>query len=51
LKRSNGSAQERQRHCALQGVDPKRLISSVSADPHCGQATRRSPGGLGGAIP
>ena len=26
-----------QRHCALHGVEPKRLTSSVSVDPHCGQ--------------
>jgi hypothetical protein len=34
LNRSNGSRQALQRHCALQGVAPKRLISTVSVDPH-----------------
>jgi hypothetical protein len=51
LKRSNGSAHARQRHSALQGVEPKRLISSVSAESHCGQWTARDPAGVGGAIP
>ena len=37
LKRSNGSRQDLQRHCALHGVEPKRLTSSVSVEPHCGQ--------------
>ena len=38
LKRSNGSRQDLQRHCALHGVAPKRLTSSVSVDPHCGHS-------------
>jgi len=32
LKRSNGSPQARQRCRALHGVEPKRLISSVSVE-------------------
>ena len=27
-----------QRHCALHGVEPKRLTSTVSVDPHCGHS-------------
>ena len=36
MKRSNGSRQDLQRHCALHGVEPKRLTSTVSVEPHCG---------------
>jgi hypothetical protein len=32
-------------------VEPKRLISSVSAELHCGQWTARVPAGMGGAMP
>ena len=49
LKRSNGSRQDLQRHCALHGVEPKRLTSTVSVDPHCGHSAVAD--GLGGAIP
>ncbi len=49
LNRSNGSRQARQRHCALHGVEPKRLSSSVSDEPHCGQVAVRAA--LGGAMP
>jgi hypothetical protein len=58
LNRSNGSAQSRQRHSALHGVEPNRLISAVRPDLHCGQtagaASRlasRSCAVSGGAIP
>jgi hypothetical protein len=49
LKRSNGSRQDVHRHCALHGVAPKRLTSSVSVDPHWGQVAVADM--LGGAIP
>ena len=49
LKRSNGSRQALQRHCALHGVAPKRLTSTVSAEPHCGHSAVAE--GLGGAMP
>src|SRR5690606_29571249 len=39
LNSSNGSPQARQRCRALQAVVPKRLMSSVSAEPHLGQLT------------
>jgi hypothetical protein len=38
LNRSNGSRQELQRHCALHGVEPNRLTSTVSVDPHKGHS-------------
>jgi hypothetical protein len=62
-KWSNGSRQPRHRHIALHDVEPKRVSSSVSAEPHCGHATcstGRRPSGTstgpsardaGGAIP
>jgi hypothetical protein len=40
LKWSKGSRQDRQRHIDLQEVDPNRVTSSVSDEPHCGQPTR-----------
>jgi hypothetical protein len=49
LKRSNGSRHALQRHCALHGVEPKRLTSTVSLDPHKGHCAVAD--GLGGAIP
>src|SRR5579884_2573187 len=49
LKRSNGSRQALHRHCALHGVAPKRLTSTVSLDPHCGHSAVAD--GLGGAMP
>jgi len=49
LNRSNGSAQARQRHKALHGVEPNRLTSSVSDEPHCGQVAVAAV--LGGAMP
>ncbi len=49
LKRSNGSRQVLQRHCALHGVEPKRLTSSVSRDPHSGHSALAE--GSGGAMP
>jgi hypothetical protein len=39
LKWSNGSWQLRHTHSDLQAVDPKRLDSRVSGDPHRGQRT------------
>ena len=39
LKWSNGSRQERHTHSDLHAVDPNRLDSRVSSDPHCGQRT------------
>src|SRR5580700_996571 len=59
LKESKGSAQDRQVHRDLQGVEPKRLISRVSAEPQRGQRAARvratgRPGcaaGPGGAMP
>jgi hypothetical protein len=49
LKRSNGSRQAVQRHCALHGVEPKRLTSTVSAEPQFGHSAVAD--GLGGAMP
>ena len=49
LNRSNGSRQSLQRHCALHGVEPKRLTSSVSVEPHCGQVAALASSG--GAMP
>ena len=49
LKRSKGSRQSLQRHCDLHGVEPKRLTSSVSVDPHCGQVAVLARSG--GAMP
>ena len=60
LKESKGSAQDRQVHSALQGVEPKWLISRVSGEPQCGQRTENASitgpsvacaAGPGGAIP
>jgi len=44
LKRSNGSRQDLQRHCALHGVEPKRLTSSVSIDPQRGHERLKAYG-------
>src|SRR5690606_2038483 len=46
LKWSNGSRQARHRRSALHAVEEKRLSSSVSAEPQCGQliASRGSAG-------
>src|SRR4051794_35641861 len=56
LKWSNGSRHERHTHSDLHAVDPKRLDSRVSGDPHCGHRTDSSTGtgpaaGPGGATP
>ena len=39
LKWSKGSRQLRHTHSDLQAVEPKRLDSRVSGEPHCGQRT------------
>src|SRR3954447_24752916 len=44
---SNGSPHERQRRSALQAVAPNSLSSTVSVEPHSGQAAVRR-GGAGG---
>jgi hypothetical protein len=50
LNESKGSAQLRQDQSDLQGVEPKRLISLVSVEPHRGQrADSVSPTGRGPA--
>src|SRR5215207_8790643 len=49
LKRSKGSRHALQRHCDLHGVEPKRLISSVLVEPHCGQVAVLARSG--GAMP
>lgn len=60
LKESKGSAQDRQVHSALQGVEPKWLTSRVSGEPQWGQRTENASftgplaacaAGPGGAIP
>ena len=57
LKWSKGSRQALHAHSDLQAVDPNRLSSRVSGEPHCGQRTlsvqrhRAGPRGCGGAMP
>ena len=45
LKWSNGSVQALHTHKDLHAVEPKRLSSRVSGDPHCGQRSDRQPTG------
>src|SRR5262245_59377754 len=56
LKWSNGSWQLRHTQSDLQAVEPNRLDSRVSSEPHCGQRTLSDrltglPAGPGGAMP
>ena len=57
LKWSKGSRQALHTHSDLHAVDPKRLSSRVSGDPHCGQRTDSATStvpvarGCGGAMP
>jgi hypothetical protein len=44
LKWSNGSRQESHTHSDLHAVDPNRLSSRVSGEPHCGHRSANVSG-------